>query len=62
MRNPVLAQAIDIRLSLSDWLTLCGWMSAHMTEATSGLVTRNIQEIGNQVVAKARNVGASDGV
>lgn len=53
MINPVLSQHIDVRLSLSDWLTLCGWMSAHLTEASPDLVVRNIQTICNQVVLKA---------
>lgn len=54
MRNPVLAQVIEIRLSLSDWLALCGWMSANLTDASPDLIVRNIQAIGSQVVAKAK--------
>lgn len=52
----MLAQTIDIRLSLSDWLTLLGWMSANLTEASPDLVTRNIQAIGTQITHKAANV------
>lgn len=61
-RNPVLAQHIDVTLSLSDWLTLLGWMSAHLTDATADLVVTNIQMIGQQVNAKAVNgVPVEDG-
>lgn len=59
MRNPVLAQTIDIRLSLSDWLTLCGWMSANLTPASPDLVVANIQKIGTQITYKAKNVEPS---
>jgi hypothetical protein len=55
MRNPVLAQHIDVTLSLSDWLTLAGWMSGQVADGTPTLVLANIQMISRQVNAKARN-------
>ena len=57
MRNPVLAQSLTLTLSLSDWLTLLGWMSAHLTEASPELIVANIRTLGNQVNMKARNAG-----
>lgn len=51
--NSVLAQHITVTLSLSDWLTLLGWMSAHLHDASPHLIEVNIREIGTQVNAKA---------
>lgn len=55
-RNAVLAQEIDVRLSLSDWLTFLGWCSANLTPASPRLVVENIQCIGTQVNDKAAPV------
>jgi hypothetical protein len=41
----------DVRLSLSDWLLLLGWASAHITEATPILIINTTREIGKQVQA-----------
>ena len=62
MRNPVLAQSLTLTLSLSDWLTLLGWMSAHLTEASPELIVANIRTLGNQVNMKGRAVSRDRGV
>jgi hypothetical protein len=44
-----LSRPTDIRLSLSDWLLFLGWASAHVTDATPGLITEITASIGRQV-------------
>ena len=51
MTADLLKQPVDIRLSVSDWLLLLGWASAHVNESTSELTVAAIREIGKQVQA-----------
>jgi hypothetical protein len=60
MRNPVLAQHVQVTLSLSDWLTLLGWMSGQLRDGSPDLVLANIQTIGQQVNAKARSLSPEE--
>jgi hypothetical protein len=44
-----LKQNIDIRLSITDWLLLAGWSSAHVNEATPRIIQAALNEISRQV-------------
>jgi len=50
-RAELLKQPVDIRLSVADWLLLCGWCSAHQNESTPRLVMAAVRSIAEQVKA-----------
>ena len=44
-----LSHPVNVQLSLSDWLLLIGWVSAHLNESTPNVTLAAIREIGRQV-------------
>lgn len=44
-RREILATEVDVTLSISDWLSLAGWCSAHINEWTPNVVVASIREI-----------------
>lgn len=52
--NPVLAQPVDVRLNLSEWLLLLGWAAAEFGPEPPVLIERAIRGIAYQVNAKVR--------
>jgi hypothetical protein len=46
----MLRTRLTVTLSLSDWMALCGWASAHVTDYTPALIENILREIGQQVV------------
>lgn len=49
MHGRMLADPIVVTLSVSDWVLLCGWASAHLTADTPAVITAAVRSIGEQV-------------
>lgn len=44
-----LDRRVIVTLSLSDWLLLCGWASAHLRADSPQVIVQCVQSIGTQV-------------
>ena len=49
-RKELLSEPVNVTLSLSDWLALAGWCSAHVTEPTPHLILACLRQVGSQAV------------
>lgn len=47
----ILSTPVTVTMSVSDWLSLAGWCSAHLNEWTPNIVVASVREICRTVDA-----------